>query len=62
VSKITIISKLSQYLTEWQTTAEQEGVPVETIQVDLVSVLYDFCLRLGVDPHSVLGDIAGVLE
>jgi len=62
LSKEDVIKCLRQFVDDWRMTANLEGVPVETVQVDLISVLYDVCMLLELNPREVLGDKAEVLE
>ena len=62
LNKEDVIKCLRQFVDDWRMTANLEGVPVETVQVDLISVLYDVCMLLELNPHDVIGDEVKVLE
>ena len=62
LSKEDVISKLRQFLDDWRVTAKLDGVPVETVQVNLISVIDDLCTLLELDSHEVIGEEVGILE
>jgi len=57
-----VIKRLRQFVDDWRLTANLDGVPLESVQVSLISVLYDVCMLLELNPHDVLSNMAEVLE
>jgi len=62
MTKIKIADKLKKMVDEWRQTASEEDVPIEGINVNMVSLVYDFCRALQVSPSDVLGDSIRVIE
>ena len=53
---------INQYYSDWETVAKLDEVPIESIRVDLICVIYDLCQLFKLDPSEILGDKVGILE
>ena len=55
--------RMLNYFENWRMVAAEEGIEIEKVRVDLISVLFDVCIMCDIEPKNVLGkEITAVLE
>lgn len=48
-----LLSKLAEFITDWRNIAKLDGIELQDIQVNLVSVLSDICELAEVNPIEI---------